>query len=237
MLNEILELINSDEEKSESIGTKQEKTLHKFIKYYLTKDIKNHEIVINKNIIDVFLDNHIYEIQTKSFDKMRTKLSKLLDEYPITIVYPICLQKTIHKVNEDGEIISIRKSPRKTHPLNICFELYKISDYLNHPNLSYKLILFNGDEFVKERLSRRKQIRNTPIDLIPNEIVDVIDINDNLGFSKLFDLDLFTSKDFIKLTRLSSKKSGMALLALRKLGVIEIDHKIKNSYVYKKTRF
>ena len=90
MLEDILNLINSSKT-AQSIGTKQEKTLHKFIKYYLTNDITKHEITINKNIVDVLFNNHIYEIQTKSFDKLRNKLSKLLNDYPITIVYPICL--------------------------------------------------------------------------------------------------------------------------------------------------
>lgn len=235
MLEDILKTINSNEP-AQSIGTKQEKTLHKFIKYYLTDDISKHEITINRNIIDVFLNNHIYEIQTKSFDKLRVKLSKLLDDYPITIIYPICLNKTIYKVNDQGEIISIRKSPKKTHPLNICFELYKISDYLNHPNLTYKIMLFEGNEFVKERISKRKQIRNTPIDFIPTKIINTIDLNNPDDFKNLLEIDLFSSKDFKKYTHLSLKKVGMALLALRKLGVIEIDHKIKNSHIYKKTR-
>ena len=46
MLEDILKTIKSNES-AQSIGTKQEKTLHKFIKYYLTDDISKHEITIN----------------------------------------------------------------------------------------------------------------------------------------------------------------------------------------------
>ena len=169
--NKILELVHNDESIKESIGTKQEKTVHQFLKYYICNNSEYHEININRNVVDVLIDDHIYEIQTRSFNSLRSKLDKLLDNYQITIVYPLCIKKMLYKVDESGEIIQIRKSPKKLHPLSIGYELYKIKNYLKHPNLSFKIVLLDVNEFNTNRINRRKQTRLTRIDQYPNEIL------------------------------------------------------------------
>ena len=63
--------------------------------------------------------------------------------YPLTIVYPIMIDKTIYKIDEFGEVTNIRKSPKKISPISIGFELYKIKDFLYHPNLSFKILINN----------------------------------------------------------------------------------------------
>ena len=102
---------------SSSIGTKQEKTLHQTIKYYLTLDEAKHEISVDKKIVDVLIDDEIFEIQTQGFDKLRTKLDVLLPNHKLTVVYPVPYIKNIYLINEQGEIIKNRKSPKKGSPL------------------------------------------------------------------------------------------------------------------------
>ena len=72
-----LEKALKDVEK-DKIGLLQEHTLHRVLKFYLSIDDAKHEIKIGRMYADVLLDNHIYEIQTKSFNLMRKKLSKFL---------------------------------------------------------------------------------------------------------------------------------------------------------------
>ena len=76
----------------EKIGLLQEHTLHRVLKFYLSSDEKNHEIKINRMFADVVIDNHIYEIQTKSFNVMRKKLDKFLEKNDVTICYKLTLQ-------------------------------------------------------------------------------------------------------------------------------------------------
>ena len=234
-VNNVKEIINSDQDIKESIGTKQEKTVHQFLKYYISPDSKFHEIAINKNIVDVLIDNHIYEIQTRNFNVMRNKLSKLLPEYKVTIVYPVSTIKMLHKIDENGVLVKTQKSPRPDKPVKICSELYKISDYLLHPNLNFKIVCLSVDEFQTTRINKYKQTRLTHIDSIPKEIVDVIDLNNSKDFLKIIpDIDMFTSKEFGKHTRLGGRNLSSALLALRKLNVIEVDHIEGKKYIYKK---
>ncbi len=231
---EILDTIKKDQAIKESIGTQKEKTIHQFLKYYLCNDSSNHEIKIGKNIIDVFIDNHIYEIQTKGFHLLRDKLTNLLDKYPFTIVYPICTNKLLYKINDFGEVISERKSPKKTHPLLLTSEMYKIKNFLKHPNLSFKIILLDVIELQTTRLNRRKQIRNTRIDQYPRTILDVIDINKTTNLFKIFpNIDNFTSSEYLKTTKMGKRDVGNSLNVLRYLDVLKVDGKIKNAYVYK----
>ena len=54
--NKILELVHNDESIKESIGTKQEKTVHQFLKYYICNNSEYHEININRNVVDVLVE-------------------------------------------------------------------------------------------------------------------------------------------------------------------------------------
>lgn len=234
--NQVFKQIEKDLIK-ESIGTQKEKTVHQFLKYYICSDPTFHEIKIGSHIVDVFQDNHIYEIQTQGFDKMRKKLDYLLNLYPVTIVYPIMIDKTIYKVDSDGVLSNGRKSPKKISSLSIGFELYKIKDYLLNNNLSFKLVLMKGDEFQTTRIDKYKRIKSTRIDQYPHEILNVVEINSKCDFSKLIpdDLGLFKAKDFGKISKLSGRKLSSALLAFRHLGVIELVNKDGKAYVYKKS--
>lgn len=231
---EIINIISNDENVQESIGTKQEKTIHQFLKYYISPDSKNHEVKVGKNIVDVLLDNHVYEIQTRNFNTLRDKLNSLLVDYKVTIVYPVESIKMLYKTNELGEVIQKHKSPRPDRPIKICSELYKISDYLNNPNLSFMVACLDVDEYQTTRINKYKQTRLTRIDASPNKVIETIELNNSSDFLKILpDLDLFTSKDFSKATKLTGRNLSSALLALRKLNVIDIDHKEGNKYIYK----
>ena len=236
-INSLLEIVHNDNTIKTSIGTKQEKTVHQFLKYYICDDSTFHEININRNIVDILIDNHIYEIQTRSFNVLRNKLDKLLNNYKFTIVYPVCIKKVLYKVNEFGEVIQIRKSPKKVHPLSIGAELYKIKKYLKHPNLSFKLILLDVNEFHTTKINKRKQTRLSRIDQFPNQIKDVIDIYNYRDWNKLIpNIDNFTTKDFMKETRLSLKQAGSTLNVLRSLEVISVIGKNRNAFIYKKIK-
>ena len=234
-LKDVFDQIKKDTTK-ESIGTKQEKTIHQFLKYYLCSDSNCHEIKLGNHIVDIFCNNHVYEIQTQSFDKMRKKLDYLLDLYPVTIVYPIMTNKTIYKVNDEGVITSCRKSPKKISPISIGFELYKIKDYLFNSNLSFKIILIEGDEFQTTRLDKYKRVKNTRIDQYPKNILDIIDINKPSDFSILIpdNLGKFKINDFKKVSKLNGRKLSSCILAFRHLGIIEFVDKDGKAYVYEK---
>ncbi len=234
-LKEALEYISKSVSISESIGTKQEKTLHQTIKYYLSLNEEEHEVKLDKKIVDIYKDNEIYEIQTQGFDKMRDKLETLLPNHSLTIVFPIAHIKTLYLISDLGEVESVRKSPKKQSPFEIFKELYKIKSYLKSPNLHFKIIMFNSDEFrdiVPKKHVRSKGYKRS--DQFVKEIVKEYDIYSSNDFNKLLDeinlKDEFTTADIKKLTKVSLKTSVLVLNILLYLGVVE---KIgnKNRYI------
>lgn len=226
-------LIKKDNIK-ESIGTKQERTLHQYLKYYFCSESVFHEQKLNGYIIDIFKDNQITEIQTSSFNTMRKKLETLLPNYSINIVYPIITERTIYNFDENGILQNTRKSPKKEHPLKIGKELYKINNLLNHPNLNFTLVLLKIYEERIPFINRYKQKRTTRIDQIPYELVEIIEL-DKLSLSRLIPFDNeFDANTFRKKIKLSPRDTSSTLLSLRKLDIIEVKRIDGKKYIYEK---
>ncbi len=232
-INEILETIKQNE--PSTIGTQKEKTLHKVLKYYLCDDNTKHEVRIDSYYADVFVNNHIYEIQTRSFNAFRNKLTSLIQKYEVTVVYPIANIKTIYNVNENGEIASPRKSPKKGNPLLICAEQYKIKQLLTNNNLSFKLVLIDLAEYRYVTTNKYNWRKTTRIDQIPSKICQVIDLIKTTDYLSLLPEKLptsFTSEEFQRQTRLSKRQVSNTLLVLRELQVIKKTGNIGRRYVY-----
>ncbi len=121
-----------------NIGGLSEGTLHLVLKYFLSPDNSYHEIKYGKNFIDVFIENHAYEVQTANFSSLKKKLGGLLCNIPVTIVYPVIREKYIIWVNpETGKSSEPRKSPKKENEYNIFYQLIYLRDYLLNENLSF----------------------------------------------------------------------------------------------------
>ena len=94
------------------IGTLQEKTVHVVLKNYYASDEDMHEIPIDNFVADIFTGSEIIEIQNGNFYKMRSKLETFLQQYPVTVVYPIPHIKWLIWIDEEsGECSKKRKSP------------------------------------------------------------------------------------------------------------------------------
>ena len=221
----------------DGIGTLSEKTIHAVTKQYLCPDTSCHEIKVKNYYADIFIDNQIIEIQTRNFDKLRSKLDLFLKEYPVTIVYPIPYKKWLRWINnETGEISAPRKSPKKGTPYMIFPELYKIKSYISHENLRLQILLMNVEEYrYLNGWSKDKKKGSSRCDGIPLELIEDIKIFTKEDFVKLIPQDLpveFTTKDFKKSTGLSVKDASTAVHVLNHIGVIHRIGKKERSYLY-----
>ena len=231
-IEEIKNLVNQDNS-NHSIGTKKEKSIHKFLKYYISKDPKYHEYPIDKHLIDCFLNQTIYEIQTRSFRNLKDKLDLFLNDYSFCIVYPVYQNKMVYKLNELGEIISIRKSPKKENLFSIGKELYQIKTYLKHPNLHFKIFVLDVDEYKTTRISKRGFKRLTPIDKIIKNIIEVIDINNPLEWLNYISIDKpFTRGDFMNKYKISYKEASGLLNTFVYLDILKVVGKKNKAYLY-----
>ena len=105
----------SDEIHSTShIGMLNEKHLHAAIKTWYAKPDDRIEVEMFGYIVDILRDDLIIEIQTKSFSKIRDKISTLLEQHPVRLVYPISTEKWIIKTDKSGKKQhNRRRSPKR----------------------------------------------------------------------------------------------------------------------------
>ncbi len=230
------EIIHIEREKN-GIGTLQEKTVHAVLKQFYEPELSHQEIRIGKFVADIFREEEIIEIQTRSFNSMRKKLDYFLEQYPVTIVYPIIHTKWLFWIDEEtGEVSKKRKSPRTGSPYDAYYELYKIKPYLTHPNLHLCLVLIDAEEYrLLNGWSRDKKKGSTRYDRIPVKLVDEFYIGSPAEYGCVIPENLpshFTSKDFSKAAKIPRSLAQTALNILTYIKAVSRVGKQGNSWLY-----
>lgn len=220
------------------IGTLSEKTVHAVLKNFYEPDEDYHEVALEGYFADIYNEQGIVEIQTRSFNKLRDKLSVFLELYPVTVVYPIPYNKWIGWINEEtGEISPLRKSPRHYTMYDAFFELYKIKNYLKHPNLKIELVLMDMEEYKClngwDKTRKQGATRSDRIPLGINRIIKVEQPEDYMQFVP-FELEKeFTSADFAKAAKINKESASLVLNILHELGTVERLGRKGRSYLYR----
>lgn len=230
------EILRADREKN-GIGTLGEKTLHAVLKKFYEPDISHQEIRIERFVADIFRDEEIIEIQTRSFNSMRKKLEVFLEKYPVTIVYPIVHTKWLYWIDEEtGEVSKKRKSPKKGTTYDACYELYKIKPFLTHPNLKLCLVMIDAEEYrLLNGWSRDKKRGSSRYDRIPTKILDEFYIQRKEDFACMIPEKLpqtFTSKDFKEAGKMPIETARLVLNILTHVGTVKRIGKRGNSILY-----
>ncbi|MFN8529258.1 MAG: hypothetical protein U0670_11640 [Anaerolineae bacterium] len=135
------------------IGTLSEKSLHAALKAYYARPGDALECDLGGYVIDVVRRSDdarpplCVEIQSRRLAPMKPKLRALLDQYPIRIVYPIAVERSIVRLTPDGEIVSRRKSPKRGTVYEVFSELVSFPKLTLHPNFSLEIALIREDEY------------------------------------------------------------------------------------------
>lgn len=230
------EIIHIEREKN-GIGTLQEKTLHAVLKRFYEPDIAHQEFRIGKYVADIFRGDEIIEIQTRNFNAMRNKLTLFLEQYPVTIVYPIIHTKWLCWIDETtGEVSKKRKSPKVGSTYDAYYELYKIKQFLTHPNLHLCLVLVDAEEYrLLNGWSRDRKKGSTRYDRIPVKLVDEFYVGSPKEYDCMIPENLpepFNSQDFAKCAGISIGNARLALNILHYIGAVTRVGKKGNTYLY-----
>ncbi len=218
------------------IGTLAEKSVHAVVKNYYAPDENLQEIPIGNYVADIYTGQEIIEIQTRNFNAMRPKLAFFLQEYPVTIVYPIPHKKWLSWVDvETGECSPKRKSPLTGNPYMAFRELYRIKMFLKNKNLKLRFLLIDIEEYrLLNGWSRDKKKGSCRFDRIPTELVDEVVIErpeDYLQFVPP-ELSRFTSAEFAKAAHIRKPLAQTVLNILFEMEVVNRVGKKGNSYLY-----
>lgn len=225
---------------NKGIGTLSEKTLHAVLKLYYEPDEDKHEVAMSGYYADIYNDKGIIEIQTRQLNKLRDKLSVFLQDYHVTVVYPLPFNKWLSWVNPDnGEVQGRRKSPRHFTEYDAFYELYKIKSYLKNPNLSINLVLMDMEEYkLLNGWSYDKKRGSTRYDRVPVGIRRIVKFDRIEDYMQLVPADLkedFTVKDFSMAAGVSVEASRYTLNILNYLEIVKRTGRVKNGYVYNVT--
>src|SRR5262245_10070876 len=124
------------------IGELREGALHRTLKQLYAAPGDAFEVRVDGYVIDlVRADGELVEIQTGGFSPLRGKLDALLDRHRIRIVHPIAAQRRIVRMDEDGEVLSTRPSPKKPGAVQIFEYLVSFPTLLTHPHLTIEIAL------------------------------------------------------------------------------------------------
>ena len=238
------------------IGTLGEKTVHAVLKYYYAPEEKYHEVKIGNFVADICKEGEIIEIQTRHFYTMRAKLDYFLQDYEVTIVYPIPHIKYLRWVDpETGEILPKRKCPKKGKIYDIIPELYKIKPFLSNERLHFILTFLDMEEYrMLDGWSKDKKKGATKTDKIPTALVAEWRIDAKEDYLKFLPLkqqgdfsdgssvqdilttgtlpEQFTSKDVAAVCKISVNTASTLLHILHYLKLVKRIGKKGNAYLY-----
>ena len=180
------------------IGSLGEGTLHLVLKNYISANPDEQEVPFEKKFIDVRTEGTAYEVQTRNFASLKSKLAVFLPCMPVVIVYPVFSEKKIGWVDpETGERSVMRKSPKKESVYSIFSELIYLKDYLKNDRLSFCVFTLSGEELrllCGKRSADRKK-GSVRIDRIPTELHAVTCFSSARDFLRLLPSeDPFTVK-------------------------------------------
>ena len=210
-----------------SVGTLSEHRLHNALKYYVQPDKEFHEVKVEGFVCDAVCEEGVWEIQTRSFQKLRKKLAKLLLSHKVTIIYPVVTEKRILVTYEESGECNIRKSPKKATVYNAFSELYDIREHILNENLSLRVIFVTCDDHrLYKGTKEDKKAFAKPIktERIPTALVNDIQFNSLKELRKVFPAELpenFDSKIFSHHAKIPRDLASMVLRVSERLGIIE----------------
>ena len=104
------------------------------------------EVPVGRFVIDVVrADGELVEVQTGGFGPLGAKLDALLDLHRVRIVHPIAATRRIVRVDEQGEVMSIRRSAKRGSVVEVFDKLTAFPSLLTHPNLTIEVLLLDED--------------------------------------------------------------------------------------------
>ena len=224
---------------SPRIGELNEGSLHRALKARYATPGSATEQAVDGFVADVVIGDRLIEIHTGSFTPLKRKLPPLLENYRVTLVYPIARDRYIVKVPDaSNERTMRRKSPKHGSVYQVFEPLASIPDLLEHPNLSLDVVLVVEDAVrVWDERARRRRGRWVTVDRRLVEVVETLHIERMADLFTLLDERLparFTTRNLAAVMNSPRRLGQQAAFCLRRAGVTEICDKQGNALVYQR---
>jgi hypothetical protein len=128
-------------------GSRRESSLHSSIKKWYSLEGDKLEAKIGNFVVDIVRGHLLIEIQTVNFSAIKPKLTRLLRDHKVRLVYPIPKEKWIvHRSMGNGDMFGRRRSPKKGCLLDLFDELIRIPSLFSNGNLSVEVLMIESEE-------------------------------------------------------------------------------------------
>ena len=207
-----------------SIGVLREGPLHAAVKDLLAEPGDRLEVPVGRFVIDLLRsDGELVEVQTGSFGALGGKLDALLDEHRMRIVHPIAAERRIVRVDEHGQVLGARRSPKRATAVAVFDKLVAFPSLLTHPNLTIEVLLLREDHI---RRPQPRMTRGRTRDPGERRLVDVLDrvtlrtAQDILAMLPALPREPFSTRELASVLRCSTLLAQRTLYCLRTTGIV-----------------
>lgn len=207
------------------IGVLREGPLHAAIKAILAAPGDRFEVPVGRFVIDVVRgDGELVEVQTGGFGALGVKLDALLDQHRVRIVHPVAAERRIVRVDEHGEVISIRRSSKHGTAVEVFDKLIAFPSLLTHPNLTIEVLLVGEDHLRAVRPQTRRRRTRDPGERHLRDVlgrVELRDAADVVGALPPLPAEPFSTRELASLLGCSLLLAQRTAYCLRAIKILE----------------
>ena len=207
------------------IGVMREGPLHAAVKELLARPGDRLEVPIGRFVIDlVRADGELVEVQTGNFGPLGRKLDALLDEHRVRVVHPVAAERRIVRVDEHGEVLAARRSPKRATVAAVFDQLVSFPSLLTHPNLTLEVLLLREDHIRRPQPVTTRRRTRDPGERRLVGVIDRLELRtpaDVLAALPALPPEPFTTRELAKLLGCGTVLSQRTVYCLRAIGLIE----------------
>jgi hypothetical protein len=207
------------------IGTMREGSLHAAVKALLAEPGDRLEVPVGRFVIDlVRADGELVEVQTGGFAALGAKLDALLDEHRMRIVHPVAAERRIVRLDDHGEVLAARRSPKRSTAVAVFDELVAFPSLLTHPNLTLEVLLLREDHIRRPRPTVTRGRTRDPGERRLVEVLDRVALRtpqDVLAALPALPREPFSTRELAALLGCGTVLAQRTVYCLRAIGILE----------------
>ena len=203
----------------------REGPLHAAVKALLAEPGDRPEVPVGRFVVDlVRADGELVEVQTGGFGALAGKLDALLDEHRIRVVHPVAAERRIVRVDEHGQVLGARRSPKRETAVAVFDKLVAFPSLLTHPNLTIEVLLLREDHVRRPQPTTSRGRTRDPGERRLVEVLDRVELGtpeDILAVLPGLPVEPFSTRELSDLLRCSTLLAQRTLYCLRVIGIVE----------------
>jgi len=209
-----------------AIGMLRERHLHASLKRWYALPGDQVELAVDGYVVDLVRGELLIEIQTRGFAGMPPKVLALLASgHRLRVVHPIAVDRWIVQVDDDGQFLGRRRSPRHGDLVDLAAELVTFPELLDDPGFEIEVLLTREEEV--RRHDPKRCWRRHGWTVVERRLIDVLD---RVTLARPGDLtrwlpetlsEPFTTAELAVALHRPRRTAQQLTYCLRRLGVIE----------------